>query len=288
MKKPLQCFIIILTVAVSCTTQGKKEGETIITVSIAPFAFFAEKIGEGDFSINVMVPAGADPHMYEPSPAQILALRRSAAYISNGYLDFELAWLDRFYSVNPGMVKLNLADSIDLIKGKDEEHPMADPHFWVSPVSALKISDMVKNLLCSLKPENCEKYQKRWLMLNDSISKIHGKAREKMAPHAGKPVIVFHHTLAYFARDYNLRQVSIEKEGKEPSPAMLKEVIDDAKRNNIRSVIIQKEFDTRSAKVIAAETGASLRQINPLSPDWFSSVNEIIDAVYSSFNNAVK
>jgi len=266
----------------SCSSPRPQPGGGLITVSIAPFKFLIEKIGGEDFAVNIMVPSGADPHMYEPSPGQVSALRKSSAYISDGYLDFEITWLDRFYSVNPQMIKLRLADSLDLLSG-DEDHQSADPHFWLSPVEALKIAGMVKNLLCRLNPTECLKYTENYNALADSIEKIHARAGELLKPFAGQTIVTFHHTLGYFARDYNLKHVSIEHEGKEPSPSWLKEVTDEVKRNNIRAIIVQREFDVRTAKVIAAETGAELKYIETLSADWFGSVNGIIDAVYACF-----
>ena len=62
--------------------------------------------------VNVMVPAGSDPHIYEPFPEQINKLRNSVGYISNGYLGFEMNWLDRFYETNKVMKKLSLGDNI--------------------------------------------------------------------------------------------------------------------------------------------------------------------------------
>lgn len=277
---------ILLLSSLSCSSPGPKAEGNIVTVSIAPFGFFVEKIGGDDFRVNVMVPEGSDPHVYEPSPAQVSALRKSSAYITDGYLDFELAWLDKFYSANRLMKNITLAGSIDLIREEGHEghgHALpADPHFWVSPKCALRIASEVKTLLCELKPSECEKYERNYSILTDSIGKIHKRAGELFAPFAGRSFTVFHPTLSYFARDYNLVQVALEKEGKEPSPSWLKEVIDETRRNRSKLVLTQKEFDMRNAKVITSETGAQLRVINPLSGDWFSSVNGIIDAVYQS------
>ena len=114
--------------------------ERIITVSIAPFKYFVEAIAGDDFTVNVMVPPGSDPHVYEPFPEQITKLRTSEAYISNGYLGFEMTWLDRFYETNTGMKKLNLGESIDPIESEHHHEgdnlEGADPHYWVSPKCA--------------------------------------------------------------------------------------------------------------------------------------------------------
>jgi zinc transport system substrate-binding protein len=103
-------FLLILF---SCNQSGSNSGEKIITISIPPFKYFIEAIGGDDFSVNVMVPAGANPHIYEPVPDQITKLRKSVAYVSDGYLGFEMTWLDRFYETNRDMKKLSLGQNID-------------------------------------------------------------------------------------------------------------------------------------------------------------------------------
>ena len=133
--------------------------ERIITVSIAPFKYFVEAIGGDDFRINVMVPAGANPHIYEPFPKQIFMLRKSVAYISNGYLGFELTWLDRFYDTNRTMKKLSLSKNIEplgSVHHHDGDHVEgADPHYWVSPkcamIMAASVKDFIVNLILSTK-----------------------------------------------------------------------------------------------------------------------------------------
>jgi zinc transport system substrate-binding protein len=87
--------------------------------------------------------------------------------------------------------------------------------------------------------------------------------------------MIFHPALAYLGRDYGLEQISIEYEGKEPSPMKLKEVIDLAREENIRVIFIQAEFDQRSADIVREATGAELVTINPLAYDWMESMNEV-------------
>ena len=136
--------------------RGTDTGERIITVSIAPFKYFVKAIGGDDFKVNVMVPAGANPHIYEPFPKQIINLRKSVGYISNGYLGFEITWLDRFYDTNRTMKKLSLSKNIEPL-GSSHHHEGdhvegADPHYWVSPKCALIMALSVRDFLCELNP----------------------------------------------------------------------------------------------------------------------------------------
>jgi zinc transport system substrate-binding protein len=272
---------------VSCNQTGSNNGGKIITVSIPPFKYFIDAIGGADFRVNVMVPAGANPHIYEPVPDQIANLRKSVAYVSDGYLGFEMTWLDRFYETNRTMKKLSLGKNIDLIKPEghtDSEHVEgADPHYWVSPRCARIMASEIKILLTDLNPEKSEKYVENYTNLIRSIDDIDKKAQELFAPYKGSPFMIFHPTLGYLARDYGLNEIAVENEGKEPTPSSLKELIDIGKSKQIRVIFVQKEYDTKNARAIAAETGAVLKTIDPLSENWAASLQEIINALYKSF-----
>jgi len=272
---------------VSCNQTGSYSGEKIITVSIPPFKYFIDAIGGNDFKVNIMVPAGANPHIYEPVPEQITNLRKSVAYVSDGYLGFEMTWLDRFYETNPHMRRLSLGQNIDLIKpvGNTESGNVegADPHFWVSPLCALKMADAIKSLLTDINPDKREKYELNYSNLVKSINDLDSKARELYSGNSNRSFMTFHPTLGYLARDYGLNQIAVEKEGKEPTPSSMKELIDIGKAEKINVIFVQREYDTKNARAIAAETGAVLEIIDPLSENWAASEQQIIDAVYKSF-----
>lgn len=279
-------LILLLAITVlSCKSPDRTSRDTV-TVSISPFGYFVSTIAENDFSINIMVPAGSDPHIYEPSPDQIASLRKSAAYISDGYLGFELTWLDRFFEANTKMKLLTLGDSTDIIMAKDHDgtgHPEgADPHFWVSPKSARPIAGAVLNLLCDLKPEMEARYNYNYRRLLDTIDSIDKKAEEMLTGFDNNYFMVFHPTLSYIARDYGLVQLAVEEEGKEPTPSSMKNLIDEAIKRNIKVIFVMEEFDRKNALTIASETGSVIRSINPLSEDWPDAVDEIITSLHSS------
>lgn len=280
-------IFLLLVLIVSCNNSRNKPAERIITVSIAPFRYFVEAIAGNDFSVNVMVPPGSDPHVYEPVPEQITRLRSSEGYVSNGYLGFEMAWLDRFYEANPGMKKLNLGETIDPISSSEHhEHGMnegADPHYWVSPKCAASMASAIKSFVSELNPAHAGMYEKNYSLLMKKIGKLDTRADSLFSGFRGKAFMIFHPNLAYVARDYGLREIAVEWEGKEPSPARMKELIDIAAHDSIKAIFVQREFDKRNAKVIAGETGAELVIIDPLSADWYSATAEIIDDIYKSF-----
>ena len=279
-------WFVLSVLMISCGHQVNDAGSRIITVSIAPFKYFVEEIAGDDFKVNVMVPAGSNPHIYEPFPEQINKLRISVAYISNGYLGFEMTWLDRFYETNKTMKKLSLGDKIDLLASEHHHQGNnvegADPHYWVSPKCAMIMASSVKEFLCLLNPPQKQKYEANFQGLVLKINETDKKAQLLFSGVPNRSFMIYHPNLGYLARDYGLEEIPVEFEGKEPPPSELKELIDHARKDGLKTIFVQREYDTKNAKAIAKEIGGSIRIIDPLSEDWLKATSDIIDAVHNS------
>jgi zinc transport system substrate-binding protein len=279
-------FLLLSFLLFSCGRNVAKPDKSTITVSIAPFKYFVEEIAGNDFTVNIMVPAGADPHVYEPFPEQINKLRKSVAYISNGFLGFEMNWLERFYETNPSMKKLSLGDSIKPLAPEAHHEgghiEGSDPHYWMSPKCALVIAASVKSLLCELNPSQLQKYNSNYNVLISKIQDIDKKALGYFSTTHAKCFMIYHPNLAYLAKDYGLEEIPVEFEGKEPTPSRLRDLIDRSRKEKIKTIFVQREYDTKNAKVIAGEIGAQISIIDPLSENWAISEVEIIEALHNS------
>jgi zinc transport system substrate-binding protein len=285
MKKTLLLLLIVL--AASCGNDNIKSGKRIISVSIPPFKYFVKEIAGTVFEVNIMVPAGSNPHIYEPFPDQVRNLQKSEAYISDGYLGFEITWLDRFFEVNKNMKRLSLGQSIDPIASdhhdSDGHVEAADPHYWVSPACAFRMALSVKNFLISLDPQHDSLFEQNYTRLYDKIRKVDSLARQLTSTGRPKVFMIYHPNLAYLARDYGLEEIPVEFEGKEPSPSRMRYLIDIARKDSLKTIMVQKEYDTKNARAIADETGAKVVIIDPLSENWVSSTSEIIDILRKEF-----
>jgi len=271
--------VYILFAALLVTSCQRKPAETQkmqLTVSIIPQEYLANFIADDKFDVQVMLPPGANHETYEPAPRDMEKISSSKLYLALGALDFELAWLDRFKASNPNMQIINTSQGITMLSGHEHDHDSdpgqkehgIDPHIWLSP-SCMKIqANNICNALVNIDTANSKFYKEnlnKFILLADSVD---GKIREKLAGSEGKSFLIYHPALAYFARDYNLTQISIEQEGKEPSPANLSELIKTAKQKGIKTVLISKEFDTRNAEAIAREIGGKVEVFDPMAVNW--------------------
>lgn len=68
----------------------------------------------------------------------------------------------------------------------------------------------------------------------------------------------------------------------------MKELIDRARKDGLRTIFVQKEYDTKNAKAIAGEIGGRIRIIDPLSEDWQRATMDIINALHESLIESSK
>ena len=111
-------------------------------------------------------------------------------------------------------------------------------------------------------------YKHRLDSLKQVISATDSLVRDFLCQNADSTFLIYHPSLSYYAREYGLKQICIEDEGKEPSPAHLKELMETCKEHGVDVLFLQKEFSMDNALLIADELGLRIVPINPLSYQW--------------------
>ena len=166
-----------------------------------------------------------------------------------------------------------MSEGVDWIH--EESHPNdghhhhgVEPHIWNSTVNAEIIAENVYNALCKMDETSQPFYKHRLDSLKQVISATDSLVRDFLSQNADSTFLIYHPSLSYYAREYGLKQICIEDEGKEPSPAHLKELMETCKEHGVDVLFLQKEFSMDNALLIADELGLRIVPINPLSYQW--------------------
>lgn len=291
MKNSIYVLIISL-VLFSCGS--KKPAETkstkpVITVSILPQKTFVEKITGNDFNVNVLIPPGNSPAAYTLLPSQLKDIANSAVWFRIGYIGFEYSWKEKIQQANTKMQVVDLSEGLDLIASSLEQHgdhvhmEGVDPHIWLSPVLVKQMSKKILDVVSTINPEKAADYKANYLSFVKEIDQLNIKIKNSLANYQGKKIIVFHPSLSYYARDYGLEQYSLESGGKEPTPQHLAKVVDLAKKENLKVIYIQSEFDREHARVFAEEIDGEIIQVRPLDPAWADNLLEMTQIFIDNF-----
>ena len=277
-------YILTLFILSGCGNTTQKSEKPILTVTLEPLRYFTEAIAGNNYEVVSMVPKGGSPESYDPTPQQLVNLSKSQAYFRIGYIGFEQAWMKKLEANCPNMKIYDTSKGIDLIRDKGHWHGDhfheggVEPHVWNSTQNALIIADNIYQALCELDSTHQEDYQKRLDVLKQTIRQTDANVRT-LLENADSTFLIYHPALSYFARDYGLKQVSIEEGGKEPSPAQLKALIETCRNENVHTIFVQQEFDQRNAQLISNELGVNIVSINPLSYDWVKEMIRIAETL---------
>lgn len=265
--------------------KSTRSEKPIVTVTIAPQQYFAEKIAGDKFEIRTMVPNGNSPESFDPSPVDLVNLSHSKGYFKIGYIGFELAWMNKLQEMNPQMRVFDNSQGIGLIEGgehvcSDASHQhqheeVVDPHIWTSATNGKLIAKNMLDAFIALDPDNKAYYENNYADLMKEITLTSDTVDQLLKPLEGKSFVIYHPSLTYLAREYGLDQHAIENQGKEPSAAHLKALIDEVRESGARVIFIQQEFDAKNAQMIADELGIKVVQINPLSYEWSKELIDI-------------
>lgn len=304
MKKLLLAFFCLSTMILA------KE----VTVSILPQKYFVKKIAGDKIDVNVMVKPGASPATYEPKVSQMRKLSKSLAYFSIG-VPFENAWLEKFKNANKKMLVVDTGMGIQKISmiahshdheeehehGKHKEeahhehhdhehhghghhhHGGLDPHIWLSPVLVKIQARNIYSTLVKIDSENKDFYKKNLNTFLKEIKALDKKIEDILTAYKNKPFMVFHPSWGYFALRYNLEQIAIEVNGKEPKPAQLVNLVKEAKLHDIKIVFVAPQFSQKGAKTISKSINGNVAIIDPLDIKWDENLIKVAKEIANSY-----
>lgn len=275
--------------------QSKSPAQTVnekpvIFVSIVPQKYFVERIAGDTLNVMVMVEPGAEPHTYEPKPAQMQALSDAALYFSVD-APFEVNWLGRIADINPNLKVINTAEGIVKRQntipiqlgtpetGHGEEE--LDPHIWLSPRLVAQQAQTIHNTLATQYPDQAALYATNLSAFLADIDQLDQTLKADFSTLPNKTFMVYHPAWGYLADEYGLTEIGVEIGGTEPSASELAGLIDIAKAEKIKVIFAQPEFNTRSAETLADEIGGKVVLISDLAEDWLTNMLSFGDALVS-------
>jgi len=246
-----------------------------VLVTMVPYQFVVEEIGGKEVEVSVLVPPGVSGHTFEPSAKEMIKASQAAIWFRIGET-FEDKILPVLKNHNPNLIVVDLREGMPLLydqggcphcKGSHSE----DLHYWLSPKIVRKQAELIAVQLKKLRPEG-KLHDREFLQTLDQtahqVAEItsHAKIRTILAAHAA---------YAYFCHDFGFRQLSIEVEGKEPSPRQIVALVDQAKALGIKKVFIQPQYSAKGANLIAKQIGAEVVNIDPYAKNVFACWLEI-------------
>jgi zinc transport system substrate-binding protein len=279
----------IVVLAIGCgrgQTSGSSDGRLPVFAGIPPLAYLVEQIGGERVKVDVLVQPGQDPHTFQRSPHQALALGRAGIFFKID-MPFENVVLEKAQEGNRRLVVVDATRGIEKRSldaacceksGHDHEasHPDAvDPHVWLSPPLLKTMAANIAAGLCKADPAHRKEYERNLASLLERLDALHARTKTLLAPYRGRAFYVFHPGFAYFADAYGLKETPVQVGGQDPSPKQIRRLIEQARKDRVKTVFVQPEFDPKSVQAVADAIGGQVVTINGLGKDVISDIEDI-------------
>lgn len=261
-----------------------------VYVSILPQKYFVERIGGQKVTVSVMVGPGKSPATYEPTSKQMQTLAEARLYFSIG-VPFEKIWLKRLQANHPRLRIVDTLQGIHLLpmeahhhgeeghrtsaKNTGEEKGIPDPHVWTSPPRVKIMAEHILKALIKELPEHEKELTANCATFLEDLNRLTEDIRQKLEPARNRSFLVFHPSWGYFADTFQLEQIPIESEGKEPGARTLAHVIEFAQKRNIRVIFVQKQFSSVAARLVADAIGGRVEAVDPLAEDYPDNLRRV-------------
>ncbi|WP_419873837.1 metal ABC transporter solute-binding protein, Zn/Mn family [Candidatus Pristimantibacillus sp. PTI5] len=266
------------------TAAGNGDNEQVsVVTSFYPLYFLASEIGGDHVKAVNLVASGIEPHDWTPKSRDLDTASKAELFLYHG-AGLE-GWVDGFLkglSKDSSVVTKEMSNGITLIEGSEDEHEEehedehadeeahdhggVDPHTWVSPKSALKLAENVKNSLIEADAANQADYEKNYAALKTKIESIDADYTAKLAQTTNKDIVTSHQAFGYLARDYGLKEISIMglSPDAEPRAQDLLEISKFVKANGVKYIFFEELVSDQLAKTLANEADVETMVLNPL------------------------
>jgi zinc transport system substrate-binding protein len=301
--KRLYVFLLFSTCFLFFSCSSKEERSSCdVLVSVPPYLYFIEQLTSGQLTALSLVPDGANPHIYEPSPKEVEKAHQAKVWIRLSE-SFEKKIYKSLRAQNKNLIIVNLAedislpslsDEIELCSGDSHTHcshghchhcsnsdsrECKDLHIWLSLRLAQEQAALIAKALIQAYPDKKELIETNLKHLNESFQSTDALFATHLAPYKGDSILVSHPAFGYFCHDYGLSQLSIEHEGKDPLPNRITSLLDCAKKKQIRVVLTQAQYNNKGAEMIGKKLELPIHEIDPYSKDYLTNMNYLAHVI---------
>ena len=265
------------TAAASAAAAQTDSGAKVkVVTSFYAMEDFAKKVGGDDIEVTNLVPAGTEPHDWEPAATDVQAIQDADLFVYNG-ASME-HWVDDTLSSLGDKTPASVKASEGIALRVGEEPGEDDPHVWLNPEKAKAELANIKDALVKVDPDHKADYEANY---------------EKLGAAPNKTIVVSHEAFGYLCDAYGLTQVPItgmDAEG-EPDAQTMASIIDQVKSQNIKVIFSEDLVSPKVAKQIADATGATCEVLSPiegLTDEELAQGEDYVSVMHANLNELVK
>ena len=301
-----RAMIGALMVLIAATASAQSKVNVITTTE--DLAAIAREVGGDRIAVEAMARGYQDPHFVEAKPSFILKLQKADLLVVVGR-ELEIGWLppliqqSRNSKIQPGgsgYLDASLTAQIleipggQITRAMGDVHPQGNPHYWLDPENGKRIGKAIADKLAEQRPNDRAFFEQRSADFSSRLDAAMKRWLDQMAPYKGTKVVTYHRSFPNFAERFGLAIVGYvePRPGIPPTPQHTLDLINEMKRQNIKLIMVEPYFDSKTPNAIGRETGAQVLTFPPSVggvkevTDYFKlfdyDVNLIVEAIKKS------
>lgn len=275
----------------------KNSEKVSVVTSFYPVAYMVEKVGGEFVDVDVLVQPGVEPHEYEPTTQDGLAVATAELVVYSGLgLDNWIQDVAMHVSGQPDMLVLSEPND-SWVRTLSESGSIAyDPHTWLSILIVEQQATRIAQKLSEIDPLHAEAYTAHATEFITELTQVHAELASTIGNSSVCPLRTFvssHNAFGYFAHEYHLTMIAVNgiSPEEEPSAATIAQVIETIRSEHVPVVFFETLASPDIAQTIANETGATTDVLNPiegLTAEEAAAGKEYIDVMRDNANALMK
>lgn len=265
MKRP--ALLLLCALAFTFYASGALAQPLRVVASISPIGDMVREVGGDRVVVRVLLPPGASPHVFEPTPSTVKDISQARLFFGVGAgLDF---WAEKVVKASREHIRIILlTERMKLLHEEGDHghrHGTANPHVWLDPLLAMEMVRKIEKTLQETDPQGAHTYRARSAEYIAKLQALDTEIRNAVSAFSIKSFVSFHPAWDYFALRYGLKSVGVieESPGKEPSPQRLQAIVKAIRHYRIRAVFAEPQLNPKTAEVIAHEAGVKVIMLDP-------------------------
>ncbi len=277
--KPTVLKMLVMLLAAGLLAPGAAAKKLNVVTSTTDMAALAQEVGGDKINVESIAKGYQDPHFVEAKPSFLLKLRNADLLIAVG-LQLEIGWLPPLITqsgnprIQPGangyLDASQFAQILDIPAGPvsramGDVHPLGNPHYWLDPDNGRRIAKGIANKLAEMDPADQAYFQQRLADFENRLGQAEKRWEAAMASFRGRKIVTYHNSWPNFAHHFGLNVVGYvePRPGIPPTPGHTLELIQMMKRENVKVLIMEPYFDSKTPNSIGAATGAKVLVLMP-------------------------
>ncbi len=245
-----------------------------VVSTLHPYHDLVRQIGGEAINAVRLLPPGASPHTFDPTPRDIARVAEAELIIINGGQGMD-EWVNRLILASGSKAPIiRIIEEVSfegvtssIAEGSDSG--FVNPHIWLDPIIMIEASRVIAAALGTADPNHASAYEQNAATLISKLEQLHTELEDLLSDLQDAAFVPFHDAWPYFTRRYGLNLV-VEIEpfpGREPSPRYLQYALGEIKMSGAKAIFTEPQLSVRPAEIVAEQAGLPLYSIDPLGSD---------------------